>query len=110
MENEMTSLDQLRDESNVYYIKFWADYCGWCTKMEGDWNQLKDKYHDTIVNGKRVKIYQISHENPLAKMFPQKYNYSIEGFPTILKLSGEKIESYERSRNFESLSAYVNEQ
>lgn len=111
-DGEMTSFDQFDSSSNsTFYVKFWAPWCGYCQKMESDWNKLYEKYHNKTIKNSNVKIFQIQDENHLAKQFSQKYNFTIKGFPTILKMQFSdnvpKIESYEGTRTFEAMSSYI---
>lgn len=109
---ELTTIDEFENSKNsVFYIKFWAPWCGYCKKMESDWTRIYNDYNDKIVNKKRVKIMQIRDDNPILKTFTQMYGLSIDGFPTVIRMRLEngkpQIETYEKSRNYEAISSYI---
>jgi thiol-disulfide isomerase/thioredoxin len=86
-------------------VLFYAPWCKYCHKlMDGDdsvWNQLQHKYADQ----KHIAIDQINgDEKPeLATKF------SIEGFPTILKIVDGKVTKFQGDRTIEQLDAFINE-
>ena len=86
-------------------ILFYAPWCPHCKHLmdgpDSTWEKLKRKHG----NRKGLMIDQVNcDEKPdLATKF------GIKGFPTILKLSGDKISQYDGERKLDSLEGFLNE-
>lgn len=87
----------------VKVIVFFAPWCPHCKHMmEGDdslWSKLKRKHGDK----KDLEIEQVNcDEQPeLATKF------GIKGFPTIVKMKQDKIETFEGDRTLEALEGFI---
>ena len=92
------------------FIKFYANWCGHCVSMDGDWKNLveeiKNKYADKelalvaveskVINKEIDKI--ISGTKGLGK---------VEGFPTIGLIQNKKFTSYNGERTQKAMLAYL---
>lgn len=92
------------------FIKFYANWCGHCVSMDGDWKNLveeiKNKYADKelalvaveskVINKEMDKI--ISGTQGLGK---------VEGFPTIGLIQKKKFTSYNGERTKAAMLAYL---
>lgn len=94
----------MKDSDNVWFVEFYAPWCGHCKSLAPTWEELA-----TALKGK-VKVGKVdaTAEKVLAS------TYQIQGFPT-LKLFplGEKtaslVKSYEGPRTLEALINYTME-
>jgi len=92
----------MNDQKNVWFIKFYATWCGHCKAMAPDWEKVA-----TSLKGK-VKIGKVdaATDRILAKRF------EIQGFPTLKlfpvgKKSDSLAQSYEGPRKAEDLEKYA---
>ncbi|XP_058515736.1 protein disulfide-isomerase A6 homolog [Ochotona princeps] len=92
----------MKDSKNVWFVEFYAPWCGHCKSLAPTWEELA-----TVLKGKvRVGKVDATTEKILAS------TYQIQGFPT-LKLFplGEKnvalVKDYEGSRTLEALTNYA---
>lgn len=108
-EGELVSLNDLNDsENNIFFIEFYADWCPFCKKIEGIWNKVYKNYNtEKHKDGKIIRVIQISDKNPHLKEFKQKFDFDIDGFPTIILMKNQVIEKYTGTRSYESLSTYL---
>jgi thiol-disulfide isomerase/thioredoxin len=113
--NEVTTQNAM-DVVNMFnknkpiFIKFYANWCGHCVSMDGDWKNLveeiKNKYADKelalvaveskVINKEIDKI--ISGTQGLGK---------VEGFPTIGLIQHKKFTSYNGERTKAAMLAYL---
>ncbi|GFO12562.1 thioredoxin domain-containing protein 5 [Plakobranchus ocellatus] len=84
----------------VFFIKFYAPWCGHCKKLAPTWDQLAE----TFANRKEVSIGKIdcTQSTVICK------RYEVRGYPTLLWFQdGEKIGKYQSSRSHDALKEYV---
>lgn len=104
---EVTSSDELEPRPNeVYFVKFYAPWCGHCQDLEPKWNNVKEKLHKQRINGKSVQILSVNcDEHPdLGKQ------YNVEGYPTIKAFGENWSDEYEGARTESSILNYVKKQ
>lgn len=99
-----SNFDQLvmQDTKNVWFVKFYAPWCGHCKAIAGVWDQLA-----TDMKGK-VKIAKL--DATVENAVPQRFG--VQGFPTIkLFPSGKKTDNsavaYEGGRDLSSFKQFA---
>lgn len=90
-------------DGSVYFIKFFAPWCGHCKRLAPTWGELADSYD----GNESVKIASVDctvHRDVCSTA-------DIKGYPTLkVYHSGEAWkESYRGARDLDSLKAYVDE-
>lgn len=98
------SADQLRPGNNeVYLVKFYAPWCGYCRKMEPTWDQLQEQFHKKKINNLTVHILRVNcDENP--KIGEQ---FGVNGFPTVKFISTKSSEDYNGPRDAQSIQNFL---
>ena len=78
-----------------------ADWCGFCKKALPEWEKLKDKIHDKVVNGYHVVLRDLEQKRDEGEI---KQNYSdVSGFPTyVVEVQGPDGQ-YKKSGTFNSI-------
>lgn len=86
--------------SGKHFVKFFAPWCGHCTKLAPTWEELaKTLEHDTSISISKIDCTQYR---------PICTDFEVKGYPTLLWIEdGKKIEKYSGSRSHEDLKAYV---
>lgn len=86
--------------SGKHFVKFFAPWCGHCTKLAPTWEELaKTLEHDTSISISKIDCTQYR---------PICTDFEVKGYPTLLWIEdGKKIEKYSGSRSHEELKAYV---
>jgi len=85
----------------IWIVWFYADWCGHCKNMEGEWSQFENNCRkNNSINVAKVRddsINQLSNS-------PE-----VNGFPTInLYNNGTQVDQYSGERNNEALMEYIN--
>ncbi|XP_058443464.1 thioredoxin domain-containing protein 5 homolog [Malaya genurostris] len=86
--------------SGKHFVKFFAPWCGHCTKLAPTWEELaRTLEHDTAISISKIDCTQYR---------PICTDFEVKGYPTLLWIEdGKKIEKYSGSRTHEDLKAYV---
>ncbi|XP_019526297.3 thioredoxin domain-containing protein 5 homolog isoform X1 [Aedes albopictus] len=86
--------------SGKHFVKFFAPWCGHCTKLAPTWEELaKSLEYDTSISISKIDCTQYR---------PICTDFEVKGYPTLLWIEdGKKIEKYSGSRSHEDLKAYV---
>lgn len=86
--------------SGQHFVKFYAPWCGHCTKLAPTWEELaRSLEHDTSVRISKIDCTQFR---------PICTDFEVKGYPTLLWIEdGKKIEKYSGSRAHDDLKAYV---
>ena len=86
-------------EEKKSLVLFKAEWCGHCKSFKSTWDELKDKMES--------KINFISYDSELNKKEIDKYK--IEGFPTLILLSGDKAIEYVGARDKKTIEEFINQ-
>ena len=87
------------------YVKFYANWCPHCNAIEEDWN----KFHSDFNNVKGIHIFQVQDtSSDVHKAFKTKHNFTVEGFPTIIRLDDSGLTPYEGERNYDGFKEFLN--
>ena len=78
-----------------------ADWCGFCKKAMPEWEKLKGKIHDKVVNGYHMVLRDLEQKRDEGEI---KKNYSdVNGFPTyVVEVQGPDGQ-YKKSGTFNSI-------
>jgi protein disulfide-isomerase-like protein len=105
--SEVSSSNELEPRENeVYFVKFYAPWCGHCQTLEPKWDNVKEKLHKQSINGKKVQILSVNCDEHAD--IAEKYNVS--GYPTIKAFGAKWEDEYEGDRSESSILNYVKKQ
>ncbi|XP_075256790.1 protein disulfide-isomerase tmx3a-like isoform X2 [Convolutriloba macropyga] len=85
-------------EGGMWFIKFYAPWCGYCKKLEPTWNELE----------KRVRTLGVVVGRIDATRFEElAHQFEIRGFPTLIFFKGDKQFTYSGPRTLDNLEEFV---
>lgn len=86
--------------SGKHFVKFFAPWCGHCTKLAPTWEELaKTLEHDASISISKIDCTQYR---------PICTDFEVKGYPTLLWIEdGKKIEKYSGARSHDDLKAYI---
>ncbi|KAK9916761.1 hypothetical protein WJX75_006663 [Coccomyxa subellipsoidea] len=97
---DSTTFKEKVADGRVYFIKFFAPWCGHCKKMAPTWSQLADSYK----SNKEVVIAQV--DCTTAKDVCEKAE--VTGYPSLKSYyNGESHATFRGGRTLEALKNYV---
>jgi len=88
--------DSADADGNV--LIFYANWCGHCNKAKPEFQKACEKG-----NG---KVVMVNVDEPGAKELKDKY--SVQGFPTVLKVSNGKYVKYQGGRTSDDILSFLN--
>jgi thioredoxin-like negative regulator of GroEL len=97
-----TSLEQFNNKHSkgVWFVWFYAEWCGHCVAMMDSWNKFKKN------NKHGVNLAKISHEY----VDGVNSNPEVQGYPTILLYkNGQVVDNYQGERSEEAFNNYLGE-
>ena len=98
-------IEKALKKGDVCFIKFYASWCPHCNSMEQDWN----KFYSDFDSKNRVRIYQVQDTAVnVHKEFKLKHDFTVDGFPTIIRLDSSGIVPYEGERNYGGFKEFIN--
>jgi len=78
-----------------------ADWCGFCKKAMPEWEKLKGKIHDKVVNGYHMVLRDLEQKKDEGEI--KKHYSDVNGFPTyVVEVQGPNGE-YKKSGTFNSI-------
>jgi thiol-disulfide isomerase/thioredoxin len=95
-------------ESNAEIFFFYVDWCPHCKTAKPLWNQFKEKYNNTSVNGFIVKCNEVdcsNEEDP--KVAELIHKFKIEGYPTIKMMIHDNQYDFDTKITLNSLKQFV---
>ena len=102
--NEITESSQLKPKSGeIVFVKFYAPWCGHCTKLKPTWTELTDRFNQQTVNNKKIRVVKVNCDN-----YPKiAEKYDVSGFPTIKILTSSGEREYDDDRSLESMQKFL---
>lgn len=89
-------------EKGLTFVKFFAPWCGHCKRMAPTWDELGNKF----LGNSEVTIGKVDCTLEVNKNFCNEQE--VKGYPSIyLYKNGERIDSYEGSRQLEDMYIFV---
>lgn len=92
------------DDKTIIFVKFYAPWCGYCTKMQPEWKKLYSEFDNKEVNGSMVKIRQVDCDNhpKIAEHF------NVSGYPTLMIIKpNNKQEECNCDRTYKGMKNYL---
>lgn len=89
-------------------VEIYASWCGHCKRLAPVWEQLADAYAVDPKKGAQPKVQIVKIDGDIHRKTSKQFGVS--GFPTIKYIAADgSVEDVNVGRDFESLSAYINE-
>jgi thiol-disulfide isomerase/thioredoxin len=87
--------------------KIYANWCGHCQTLKPVWAELKNLMH-ADKNVTMIEIEESEMKDKIGKLRNIcKKNIDVNGFPTIVKICGKKVEYYQGERSVDALRAWI---
>ncbi|EFN50563.1 hypothetical protein CHLNCDRAFT_55742 [Chlorella variabilis] len=87
-------------DGKVYFIKFFAPWCGHCKRLAPTWDQLADSFKDS----EQVVIASVDCTEQKDVCTAAE----IRGYPTLKVFhSGAEVDSYRGTRDLSALKSYI---
>jgi thiol-disulfide isomerase/thioredoxin len=110
--SELTSIDDLFisiENHKCCIIKHYATWCPHCIDMISMWDELYDELDGKLFNNQDIRVFQIASDNVFLNDVLKKYNYRVDGFPTIIKICKKGVVIvYDGERSVESIKNFIN--
>ncbi len=78
---------------------FKAEWCGHCINFKNTWNELKEE--------NKSNINFVTYDSDSNKKEIKKYG--VQGFPTLILLTGDKAIEYVGPRNKDAIEEFINQ-
>lgn len=89
------------NQTEIYLFK--ADWCGHCRNFISTWDALSNDLGD------KYNFNTIDVDNKENKKILKKYEKYIQGYPTIIKKSGDTINLFNGERNANNVREFITE-
>jgi thiol-disulfide isomerase/thioredoxin len=94
---------------NAEVFFFYVDWCPHCKTAKPIWNQFKEKYNNTAVNGYTVKCNEVdcTNESDDPKIADLIAKFKIEGYPTVKIMIGDNQYDFDTKITLSTLKQFV---
>ncbi|GIL74245.1 hypothetical protein Vretimale_1993 [Volvox reticuliferus] len=97
-----SNYEEKTGDGKVYFIKYYAPWCGHCKRLAGTWKELGEAFKD-------VKNVAIAHVD-CTEDRDVCTSAQVRGYPTLkVVYKGEEIEAYRGNRDKDSLKSFLEE-
>jgi len=103
-ENELFTLDEFNfdgaireDPNDIWFVKFYAPWCGHCKKLAPTWEALAAQLKDKV----QIATVDVTQNERLAK------HMGVEGYPTLILYKNGKMAEYSGQRTQEDLAKFA---
>lgn len=87
--------------------KIYANWCGHCQTLKPVWAELKNLMH-ADKNVSMIEIEESEMKEKIGKLRNVcKKNIDVNGFPTIVKICGKKVDYYQGERSVDAMRAWI---
>ncbi|CAG9460691.1 unnamed protein product [Pedinophyceae sp. YPF-701] len=98
------NFDASVSDGNVWFIKFYAPWCGHCKRLAPTWGELADATKSIPDVGSKIRVAHLD----CTKNREVCTTYEIRGYPTLKVFhGGEGQEAYRQARSFDALKKYI---
>jgi thiol-disulfide isomerase/thioredoxin len=99
---------QTEQTKNAEIMLFTVDWCPHCKTAKPIWNDLKQEYNNTLVNGYTVTFTEINCTEPTTSEVEALLDkYKIEGYPSIKLIKDNQIIEYDAKPSRETLIQFL---
>jgi thiol-disulfide isomerase/thioredoxin len=96
-----------KQDKKTIVCKIYANWCGHCQTLKPVWAELKNLMH-ADKNVTMIEIEESEMKDKIGKLRNIcKKNIDVNGFPTIVKICGKKVEYYQGERSVDALRAWI---
>ena len=97
----------IKKNKKTIVCKIYANWCGHCQTLKPVWAELKNLMH-ADKNVTMIEIEESEMKEKIGKLRNIcKKNIDVDGFPTIVKICGKKVEYYQGERSVDALRAWI---
>ena len=97
----------VKKNKKTIVCKIYANWCGHCQDLKPVWAELKNLMQ-TDKNVTMIEIEESEMKDKIGKLQNIcKKNMDVNGFPTIVKICGKKVEYYQGERSVDALRAWI---
>ena len=102
--------DAINSDSNkvATMMLFYVDWCPHCKTAKPEWDELKEEYSNSNINGYRVLFTEVNctEETPEIESLIQKFK--IEGYPTIKLVKEGQVIEYDAKPTKSTMLDFLN--
>ena len=92
------------ESAQMFY--FYTEWCPYCKTARPEWDAIKEKYNDQIINNKKLQFVEVDCESKANADLVK--NHSIDGYPTIkLVLADGKTVEYDSKPSQKTLELFI---
>jgi thiol-disulfide isomerase/thioredoxin len=88
-------------------ILFTVDWCPHCKQAKPEWEQIKTKYADSVINGYTILFTEVNCTNETPEIDKMMDKYKIEGYPTIKMIKDGQVIEFDAKPTQSSLDQFI---